>query len=68
MIFVNKKARKLKSKALREIRRLMMITISPQNFPNYVREALIIEQFSFAPVEYDELERIRDYVCFIFVD
>lgn len=60
---MDKKARKMKRKVLREIRKQTAMTISPRIFMEYTREALIIDQFTFQDVDYDELQRIKDYVC-----
>lgn len=60
---MDKKGRKIRRKVLREIRKLTAITISPKSFIDYTREALIIDQFTFQSLDYDELQRIKDYVC-----
>ena len=65
---MDKKARKIRRKVLREIRKRTAMSITPNNFARYTREALIIDQFTFQGVDYDELQRIKDYVCIILLD
>ena len=56
----------VKAKVFREIRQLLTIKIPPGHFVNYLREALIIEEFNFQPVEYDELIRLQRWVFIFF--
>lgn len=65
---MDKKSRKVRRKVLREIRKLTVISISPNRFVSYAREALIIDQFTFQGVDYEELQRIKDYVWIILLE